>query len=155
MTVLAKIDARRDEITDEIAALRAAGLMGPRTIEKLEAESLALWTQRQDILKTGAPFRSICIMDCDPDYRRDPKTPHFCHRCQKDLKPGQPTRWVHVIAGGVRYLHPEDEAAYVDDGGNMNFFPVGLDCAKRIGLEWSVVSPDLDAMVVEHAGARA
>lgn len=74
---------------------------------------------------------------CDPDFRRQQKTSHFCWRCQKDLKPGQPYREIHIIEGGAEILHPDDESEYVSDGGDMYFFPVGMDCAKKIGLEWT------------------
>jgi len=73
----------------------------------------------------------------DPDYRRDPKTDHFCCRCQKDIKPGSPFRMVHCVDGGMSALHPDDEANYVTDAGDMGCFPIGMDCARKIGLEWS------------------
>jgi hypothetical protein len=81
----------------------------------------------------------------DYDARRDPKTTHFCARCQKDIKPGQPVRWVHLINGGMTLLHPASEADYVSDAGELGSHPVGLDCARKLGLEWSVVAPEFDA----------
>lgn len=70
----------------------------------------------------------------DPDYRRDPKTNHFCARCQKDLKADQPFRVIHQVDGGPFALHVNDEALYTDDGGNLGCSPVGMDCARKIGL---------------------
>ena len=81
--------------------------------------------------------------DCDPDFRRNPKTSFFCWRCQKDLKPEQSVRWIHLINGGTDILHPESESEYVPDNGDMAMFPVGMDCAKKIGLEWTSEHPEL------------
>jgi hypothetical protein len=67
----------------------------------------------------------------DPDYRRNPKTPFFCIRCQKDIKPGQGHRWVYCGVDLAFAVHPEDVT-------NEDKFPIGSDCAKKIGLEWSV-----------------
>lgn len=75
--------------------------------------------------------------DCDPDFRREPKTQVFCWRCQKDLKPNQSRRWIHLVDGGMKILHPDSESEYVSDSGEMGYFPVGVDCAKIIGLEWT------------------
>lgn len=73
----------------------------------------------------------------DPDYRRDPKTETYCAICQRDLKPDQPRRIIHCVDGGMSALHPDDEAGYTPDGGDMGCWPIGMDCAKRLGLEWS------------------
>ena len=83
----------------------------------------------------------------NPDYRNDPKTDTYCCVCQRDLKPNQPRRWVHCIGGGMTVLHPEDEALYVPDGGDMGCFPLGMDCAKNLGLEWSFENPGMDALL--------
>lgn len=83
----------------------------------------------------------------DPDYRRDPKTNLFCCRCQKDIKPGSKYRFVHLVHDGVSALHPGDydayaEASKVQPGGQFKDdrggWPIGIDCAKQLGLEWSV-----------------
>lgn len=73
----------------------------------------------------------------DYDARRDPRTPWFCIRCQRDLKPGQPFRWVHLIDGGAWVLHPDHEAAYVPDAGDVGCHPIGLDCARQIGRDFT------------------
>ena len=73
----------------------------------------------------------------DPDNRRDPKTDHHCHRCHKDFKPNAKTRQIHIINGGWDVLHPEDESKYVSDAGDMYVFEVGLDCARKIGWEFT------------------
>jgi hypothetical protein len=81
----------------------------------------------------------VRMTDIDMDNRRHGtnKTDHFCYRCNKDIKPSSKFRMIHVIDGGHMCLHRDDEAAYKTDGGDMYFFPVGMDCAKKIGLEFT------------------
>lgn len=74
----------------------------------------------------------------DPDYRKDPKTDLFCCKCQRDIKPESAYRWVHIIDGGMTVLHPESEAEYQSDAGDTYFHPIGPDCAKQLGLEWTI-----------------
>lgn len=78
------------------------------------------------------------VYDSDPDWRRDPKTTFFCFRCQKDLKPGQPHRWIQVL-DMMDILRPGDENI---TGKASAWYPVGMDCAKRIGLEWTHATPN-------------
>lgn len=73
----------------------------------------------------------------DPDFRREPKTDLFCYCCQKDIKPGSNYRMIHVIAGGAKVLHPDSEADFVAGAGDMGSFPIGPDCARKLGLQWS------------------
>lgn len=73
----------------------------------------------------------------DPDNRRDPKTDHYCYRCHKDIKPGAKTRQIHIINGGLEILHPADESKYTSDAGDMYWFEVGMECAKKIGIEYT------------------
>lgn len=70
----------------------------------------------------------------DPDFRPKPKTPHFCCVCYKDMRPDQHPRYVMTINGGMEAVHPEDYAN-VPEAVRML---IGSDCARRIGLEWSV-----------------
>lgn len=77
----------------------------------------------------------------DADNRREPKTDVFCVRCHKDLKPGQDRRYVHIEDSSfATVVHPDDDAAFHSSpavAGDMGWFPVGLDCAKRIGIEFT------------------
>ena len=75
--------------------------------------------------------------ELDYDARRQPKTDRSCVRCQRDIKPGSPTRMVHVVDGGNWILHPNDEGIYVSNAGDLGMFEVGMDCARIIGLEWT------------------
>lgn len=80
------------------------------------------------------PYRTKFL---DYDARPSPKTEFFCVRCQRDIKPGAPHRLVHLVDGGYMILHPEDESKYRDDRGDLGLHPIGMDCARKIGLEWT------------------
>lgn len=83
-----------------------------------------------------AKYRTAYI-DCD--NRRDPKTDKFCVRCNRDLEPSQDHGLVHLVDGGPFALHPEDEEIYSKSGNDrsdLGMFFIGLDCAKKIGLEF-------------------
>lgn len=78
----------------------------------------------------------------DADNRREPKTDHFCVRCHKDLKPGQPFRWVRPTDWSfAQVMHADDAGeeviAATERGEYPGCFPVGMDCARKIGLEFS------------------
>ena len=102
---------------------------------------LAAWLA--EALGVNSALRLQYIGDCDPDFRRDPKTNAYCVRCQKDLKPGTPRRYVHLIGagGGGWFLHPDDESKYVPDDGDGGFIAIGMDCVKRVGIEWTHEQP--------------
>lgn len=70
----------------------------------------------------------------DYDARRKPKTKHSCVKCQKDLKPGQPFRRVQMQSGEPFVIHPEDQAFVT---GETAWHPIGEDCARSLGLEWT------------------
>lgn len=74
----------------------------------------------------------------DYNARREPKTPFFCCMCQKDIKNAKTARFIHLIDGGSMVLHPSDEDKYVPDGGDCGLQMIGSDCAKKLGLDWSV-----------------
>ena len=73
----------------------------------------------------------------DPDHHasHSAKTNVWCCRCGKDIRGKY--RMVHLIGGGMTVLHPADEAIYVADGGDCGGYPIGPDCARKLGLEWS------------------
>lgn len=73
----------------------------------------------------------------DYDARREPKTDRYCVRCQKDLKKGAEFRQIHLVDGGAMILHPEDEAIYMSDAGDLGTHLLGMECARIIGMEWS------------------
>lgn len=37
----------------------------------------------------------------------------------------------HVIGGGGKALHRDDEDAYMPDGGDLGHYPVGTDCLRQ------------------------
>jgi len=73
----------------------------------------------------------------DPDFRRTPRTALFCYQCQKDLKPDSPYRMVYIV-DGMHALHPDDVAGYAKGKNDIGWIQIGSDCARRLGLEWSV-----------------
>lgn len=86
----------------------------------------------------------------DPHYHRRPKTLFFCVRCQKDLKPGQPHRFIAYELDTQEAVHGEDwEIARTEITARRKHrepfvvSPVGVDCARRIGLEFTRESPDV------------
>lgn len=62
-----------------------------------------------------------------------------CAVCGRPL--GQRPAWaVHVIDGGSKVLHPDDEGLYAADGGDMGCHMIGSECRKKFGefaFPWS------------------
>ena len=85
-------------------------------------------------------YRKIDRFAADPDYRRQPKTDYFCINCNKTIDPTKPHRLVRVIDKGDSFLHPQDVEGYMLEHGFAALHPMGNDCAKRLGLEWSIPS---------------
>jgi len=80
----------------------------------------------------------------DPDFRPIPKTERFCYVCQRDLKPGRSAREVRWELDVGEVIHPDDWETAAEEIAARRQHPqalqvglVGLDCAKRLGLEWS------------------
>jgi hypothetical protein len=72
----------------------------------------------------------------DFDARHEPKTVRFCIRCQRDIKPGQPARMVHVL-DGPHAIHPEDEPAQIQPAEDTGWWLLGMECARILGMEWT------------------
>ncbi len=81
-------------------------------------------------------MRVKSIYDFDPDYRGNARGEVWCVLCQKALRPNAKYRFLHLINGGVDVLHPDDEALYTPDGGDLGAHPVGNECVKKCG-EWA------------------
>ena len=123
--------------------------------ERCERSPLAEPITIDELARQAPPFARAKYTD--PDFRKDPKTESYCARCQKDIKPGKPYRLVHLLDGGSYILHPEDEAAFqagaevraehdgepllndtrVGERGDLGEAKIGMDCARKLGLEWS------------------
>lgn len=86
-------------------------------------------TTPKPTFEPGKPKRKFL----DYDARRKPKTDHFCIKCQRDLKPGQPFRIVHVHEGAFA-IHPEGPQPASD----VSAYPIGMDCARSLGMEWTI-----------------
>ena len=84
------------------------------------------------------PARSKFI---DFDARRNPKTSFWCVCCQRDLRGRQKPRFVFVDER-MEAVHPEDLSARGRLNGDIGWQLLGLDCARRLGLEWSLSDGD-------------
>lgn len=81
----------------------------------------------------------------DPDFRRPPKTSLFCVRCERDLNPKKPMRFIAYELDTQSAIHSEDwEKAGIDIKSrravHLDSFvvgPVGMECAKKIGIEYT------------------
>lgn len=96
------------------------------------------------------PYR---VTPMDPDFRREPKTDHYCVLCQRDIKPGSKFRnvmweldvwyavhgedWDIAKADINKRRGPQNSALY----GPVEIAPVGMDCARKLGIEFTKV-PD-------------
>lgn len=90
----------------------------------------------------GRLFSVVWVGHLDPDYRRNPKTNHFCCLCQRDIpKPLDQIAFVHYVHGGDAILAVADEARYEaysssqpggQDAGEMGIFAIGPECAKKL-----------------------
>ena len=83
------------------------------------------------------------VFDFDPDWRKSPKTDCYCFRCNRDLRPSQSRRWIHLVSDDT-LAHPADLSKIVPAKGWPVAYPVGMDCAKIIGLEWTTEQQPLE-----------
>ena len=79
----------------------------------------------------------------DYDSRPEPRTSRYCINCQRDIKQGRPARRVLLTdVGGVppKVVHPDDwpETLAADN----EFALLGMDCARKLGLDWSVAEQE-------------
>jgi hypothetical protein len=85
----------------------------------------------------------------DPDYRPKPggatvADALFCVRCERVINPKRPYRMVWSLVEGCDSngelmpiaIHPDDVAKV--EGETVALFPIGITCAKKIGLAFTV-----------------
>jgi hypothetical protein len=94
------------------------------------------------LIVAGETFTAVPVGALDPDYRRNPKTEHFCCLCQRDIKtPPTETAYLHYVDGGSMILSAEDEkrwqkvTAELPGGqhpGDCGCHPVGSECARKL-----------------------
>lgn len=82
-----------------------------------------------DLLEPPCGCRARVVF-LDFDARPSPKTSRYCTKCQKDIKPGSEARIVRVHNWNV--IHPEE----IQNGIGEDWL-VGLDCARKIGMEFT------------------
>lgn len=88
----------------------------------------------------------------DFDTRRRPKTSFYCCVCQKDMDEKTVKLGVHMIEGLMTILHPADENKYVSGPGDLGLQPIGTDCARKLGLEWTHAWPHRDLAALKAKG---
>lgn len=84
-------------------------------------------------VKQEPRYRSLVRLE---KYRGVVSSEEPCVRCGKAIR--RKKRMVHLVDGGSSILHPDDEHLYQSDNGDMYWYPIGSDCARVLGLEWSV-----------------
>lgn len=93
------------------------------------------------LIKRGDEMGAYRKVFLDPDNRYIPvglvASDLVCCRCNKRIR-SKAYRLVHLIDGGANVLHPEDADAYIPDDGDMDWHPIGPDCARKIGIEYTV-----------------
>lgn len=132
--------ARPEDIIDQLMAdLMATGRSAYRMDENGECERIdPLNFLPQDLIRRKW---------MNPDFRRDAKTMRYCEMCQRDLKEGQPHRIIRYELDRYEAIHPDDweraaveipptRAEHLHDHVLITG-RIGMDCARRLGLEWS------------------
>lgn len=77
----------------------------------------------------------------DFDGRPQPKTQRWCVKCQRDIRPEWPARRVWMDdRQWAMVVHPEDR--HLVPAENLDAFLLGMDCAKKLGMEWSVATEE-------------
>lgn len=87
----------------------------------------------------------------NPDLRRHPLRHPYCSICGRALTPGQPHRYVLYELDRYEAVHAGDwDAARCDILARRNVVgepllvePIGMDCARRLGFEWSLTGEKL------------
>lgn len=81
-------------------------------------------------------FRTIDMQYSKVDREMEGHT--SCIVCNKAITKGAYAT-IHVVDGGGKVLHKDDEAAYEQEGdmsGDLGLQPIGADCAKRFPKEY-------------------
>ncbi|HTV33792.1 MAG TPA: hypothetical protein VME69_11930 [Methylocella sp.] len=78
------------------------------------------------------------------DARRQPKTSRWCICCQRDLKPNETSRLVYVT-GDYQAIHPCDLNDREPQPSDIGWKLLGLSCARRLGLAWTIKSEETGA----------
>lgn len=89
----------------------------------------------QELIIGSDKFSVVWVGDLDPDYRRNPKTQHFCCLCQKDIKSApSDTGYARYVDNGNAILSVQDISRFssLQDFGEMHSFPIGPECAKKL-----------------------
>lgn len=88
------------------------------------------------------------------DARRQPKTSRWCIGCQRDLKPNETPRLVYVTAD-YQAVHPDDLNDRGPQPSDFGWKLIGLSCARRLGLEWTIKEHTRSEPPKENAACAA
>lgn len=87
----------------------------------------------EDKKHTPLPYRVAYL---DPDFRANPKGDTPCCRCMKAIK-NKSYRMVHLLNNDpFAVVHPDDSHLVPADLSN-GLHPIGNDCARVVGLEFT------------------
>lgn len=93
---------------------------------------------RTEVYTAANGYRAVQF---GPDFRKAPKTTHYCSRCQKDIEPGRPTAMVYVTDKSMaECCHPEDLDLLVPtlkSNESHGWVEVGSECARRFGKDFT------------------
>jgi len=75
----------------------------------------------------------ISIFDLDPDFRKEPKTDHYCALCQRDLQAAKRHAQIHLAYVEGFELVANGSAVEGEDHGLK---PVGPECVKKVPTKY-------------------
>lgn len=78
----------------------------------------------------------ISIFDLDPDFRKEPKTEHYCALCQRDIKTSEKVNQVRLVfdeANSLCVAANDDATTYE---GDIGLKPVGSECTKKVPTDY-------------------
>ena len=74
------------------------------------------------------------LHQCDPDYRRTPKTDRYCWHCQRDIKHESVIAKTFVCADPIMCVVHPDDSHMVD----CSLLEIGPECLKKIPFAFIV-----------------
>lgn len=77
----------------------------------------------------------------DHYHERATKAPMVCIACGRSVSKNGEALGVILAGGGGDIIHPDDNAAEINDGGYMGWFPVGRECIKAVPVAYRVANP--------------
>lgn len=82
------------------------------------------------------PHFAVKFIDFDAVTRKVPLGVDSCVMCQRAFRPNQRHRRVQLPGSEPFAIHPAD-AHLIPEGLETTFHNIGIDCARKLGLEWT------------------